>query len=286
MSQNPKFPDKVVDLPYGLLIFPFATMEAVGAKIMATFTNKSKAQPKPLHEVSHGVSLPNVTKNLQYQVADRVYSREINGRKVSFYHYYTADVIRIVCRELRHIKPIDFTPLIADDSAVVFDIDGAIQWVRQNGLKPVALIRTEENPKYPKKATTTLSHTPPWDNEEKQAKNKPTPVSTSPSQSTIVPATGSKSAQFTGRIVSFGTSQRTGNGDGKPYITYAMKIRSETGAYDKEFIGEHLSDLVADMKLQVGQLIRIQLLGKHYFEVEVDGKMEQRNRNHFAINII
>ena len=65
-----------------------------------------------------------------------------------------------------------------------------------------------------------------------------------------------------------------------------MTLRSETGSYEKQFIGEHLADLVTDMDLREGQLVRLQLLGKHHFEVEVNGKMEPRNRNHFAIETL
>jgi hypothetical protein len=32
--------------------------------------------------------------------------------------------------------------------------------------------------------------------------------------------------------------------------------------------------------------VRLQLLGKHHFEVEVDGRMQPRSRNHFAIETL
>lgn len=286
MSHITQAPEKTENLPFALLTFPFATIEAIGGRILTAFTSKSKQQTKEPQPAKAGNRIPDITTNQQYMIADRTYSAEVRGRKVSFYQYHEANVIRIICRELRHLKPIDFTPAIAEEAAVVYDIDGAIQWVRQNGLESEVVKRTAAKVQPPSGKAAAPTHTAPREIEGRQENSKPATPGASSAALNIVPATGNKSAPFTGRIVSFGTSKRTGNGDGKPYITYAMKIRSETGAYDKEFIGEHLSDLVADMKLQVGQLIHIQLLGKHYFEVEVGGKMEQRNRNHFAINII
>ena len=62
-------------------------------------------------------------------------------------------------------------------------------------------------------------------------------------------------------------------------------MRTETGLYEKHFIGEHLADLVTDLGLREGELVCL-LLGKHHFEVEVNGKMEARSRNHFAIETL
>jgi hypothetical protein len=281
MSLNPQAPKKPGDLAFTLLTFPFDTLEAIGSRIANAFASKSKPHPKEAPPAPVGERLPDITPNLQYLVADRVHSAEVRGRKVSFYQYHSAQVIRIICRELRHLKPIDFTPAIADGAALVYDIDGAIQWVRQNGLESDAVKRAASKaPNRPAKASAKV---PAPEVEGEQVKPKPAaPAAPSTASLNIVPATGNKSVPFTGKIVSFGTTQIKSEGR-KPYATYAMTLRSETGSYEKQFIGEHLADLVTDMGLREGQLVRLQLLGKHHFEVEMNGKMEARSRNHFAI---
>jgi len=283
MSLNPQAPKKPGDLAFTLLTFPFDTLEAIGSRIANAFASKSKQHPKKAPPPPAGERLPDITPNLQYLVADRVHSAEVRGRKISFYQYHSAQVIRIICRELRHLKPIDFTPAIADGAALVYDIDGAIQWVRQNGLESDAAKRAAS--KAPNRPATASAKVPAPEVEEEQVKPKPAAPAASTASLNIVPATGNKSVPFTGKIVSFGTTQIKSEGR-KPYTTYAMTLRSETGSYEKQFIGEHLADLVTDMDLREGQLVRLQLLGKHHFEVEVNGKMEPRNRNHFAIETL
>lgn len=284
MSLNPQAPKKPGDLAFTLLSFPFDTLEAIGSRIANAFVSKSKPHQKEAPPEPAGERLPDITPNLQYMVADRVHSAEVRGRKVSFYQYHSAQVIRIICRELRHLKPIDFTPAIADGAALVYDIDGAIQWVRQNGLESDAVKRAAS--KGPSRPAKTSAKAPAPDVEEEQVKPKPSaPAAASTASLNIVPATGNKSVPFTGKIVSYGTTQIKSEGR-KPYTTYAMTLRSETGSYEKQFIGEHLADLVTDMGLREGQLVRLQLLGKHHFEVEVNGKMEARSRNHFAIETL
>jgi hypothetical protein len=286
MSLTPQAPKKSEDIAFSIVTFPFVALEAVGSGIAAAFTGKFKRQPQEQHAAPADERIPDITANPQYSVADRVCSADVRGRRVSFYQYHAAKVIRITCRELRHLKPIDFTPAIAEGAAVVYDIDGAIEWVRQNGLESEAVKRTAAKAPQRPVSGSGQTQSPPWDVDEKPAKAKPATSAASTEMLNIVPAAGNKSAPFTGRIVSFGITKRTGVGDKKPYTTYAMKLRSESGTYEKEFIGEHLSDLVTEMSLVEGQLVRLQLLGKHHFEVEVDGRMQPRSRNHFAIETL
>lgn len=284
MSQNPKPLEKIERLPFAALMFPFATIEAIGGRILSSFVNTSNPKPTEKDKIYSHSSIPAITRNLHYVVADRAYISEVLGQRVSFYHYYADRMIRIVCRELRHLKPIEFTPEMAEKERLVFDIDGAIQWIRKNGLDTAAVNAMMPIPQtLPAKTirAATKSHVA-------VDSNKAAPVVSDKknAQLNIVPVIGNKALPFTGHIVSFGIVNRTSMQDQKPYVTYAMKIQSESGAYEKEFIGEHLSDLVEQMDLIEGQLIRIQLLGKHHFEVEVGGKMEKRSRNHFAIAVI
>lgn len=285
MSLHPQAPKKTDDFAFKLLSFPFDTLEAIGSHIVSAFTSKPKQQSKESAPVPSIERIPAITANQQYMIADRVHRAEVRGRQVSFYQYHGAQVIRISCRELRHLKPIEFTPAIAEGAALMYDIDGAIQWVRQNGLEATAA--KQAAPKAPANSPKGAAKTqsPPWDVKEAPATTKPAVSAASNAGLSIVPATGNKSAPFTGVIVSFGTTQIKSDGR-KPYTTYAMTLRSETGSYEKQFIGEHLADLVTDLGLQEGQLVRLQLLGKHHFEVEVSGKMEPRRRNHFAIETL
>jgi hypothetical protein len=283
MSLYPQAPKKPDDFAFKLLSFPFDALEAIGSRIASSLTIKSPPQPKELEPAPVGERIPDITANQHYMIADRVHRTEVCGHAVSFFQYHAVQVIRISCRDLRHLKPMEFTPAVAEDAALVYDIDGAIQWVRQNVLESnAAKLAAQKQPARQIKAAAGKTQLPPRDAEAKQAKATPAAPAISNGPLNIAPATGNKSVPFTGRIVSFGTTQIK-SGDRKPYTTYAMTLRSETGSYEKQFIGEHLADLVADLALHEGQLVRLQLLGKHHFEVEVNGKMEPRVRNHFAI---
>ena len=281
MSLNPQAPKKPDDFAFALLSFPFDTLEAIGSRIAAAFTSKFKQQPRNAKSAQAGERIPDITANQQYMIADRVHRTEVRGRNVSFYQYHAAQVIRISCRELRHLKPIYFTPTIAEGADLVYDIDGAIQWVRQNGLEATAAKQAAS--KEESGASKAAARTP--EVKDDPIKAKPVPPSSASAPLNIVRATGNKSMPFTGKIVSFGITQIKSEGR-KPYSTYAMTLRSETGSYEKQFIGEHLADLVTDLGLHEGQLVCLQLQGKHHFEVEVNGKMEERSRNHYAIQTL
>lgn len=285
MSLNPQAPKKPDDFAFALLSFPFDTLEAIGSRIASAasaFTSKSKQQPKESESAQVVERMPDITANQQYMIADRVYRTEVRGHNVSFYQYHAAKIIRITCRELRHLKPIDFTPAIAEGAALVYDIDGAIQWVRQNGLESNAAKRAaapSAAPRASKEAVKTA------ESKDDLVHAKPAVSAAAAAPLNITPATGNKSMPFTGKIASFGVTEIKIEGR-KPYSTYAMTLQSETGTYKKQFIGEHLADLVADHGLREGQLVRLQLLGKHHFEVTENGKVEQRSRNHYAIQTL
>lgn len=286
MSLTPQAPKKSEDLAFALLTFPFATIERVGARILAVLTKKENRHTVDTPTNLSGAAIPAVTPNLKYVVADRVHSAEVRGHKIGFYQYHEAKIIRISCRELRYFKPIDFTPAVAEAGSVAYDIDGAIQWVRQNGLESEAVKHATRKPPVQVSKGAVEAQLLSTNANAPAAVPKTSPPAAAAPALNIVPAGGNKSAPFTGKIVSFGITKRSGGTDKKPYMTYAMKLQSESGAYEKEFIGEHLSDLVTDLELKEGQLVRIQLIGKHHFEVEVAGKMEPRSRNHFEIQTL
>lgn len=74
---------------------------------------------------------------------------------------------------------------------------------------------------------------------------------------------------------------------GKPgYTTFAIKVKRPSG-YEKEFLGEHLAELAKLHRLRNGMPIRIQLLGKRHFTVEVrDGEFETRYMNEYSITVL
>lgn len=283
MSLNPQAPQKPHGLAVALLALPFIAIDAAGTRIASALRKKHPAKTGSLPAAPVEERLPDITANRQFLIADRLHRAEVNGRQVSFYQYHAARIIRISCRELRHAKPIDFTPAMAEKAHLVYDIDGAIQWVRANGLeanggkRPASKVEAKSN------NAPVNEQTPPWDTDN-ASKPKSKSQTASAEALDLVPATGNKSLPFTGHIVAFGITQISGKG--KPFQSYAMTLRSETGSYEKQFIGEHLADLVAEMSLHEGQLIKIQLLGKHQFEVEVSGKTESRSRNFYQIQIL
>lgn len=283
MSYNTPAPEKAEHLPFAALVFPFATLDAIGSRILSAF--KTKPQPQLIESVKNtpDTSLPAITPSLHHVIADRAVKAEVNGRSISCYHYFAANVIRIVCRELRHLKPIDFTPDMAESNAVVFDIDGAIQWVRKTGLETPAAAAKTCPQKVPSDKETRQSIYSTSADDSGHDTTVPRPVGSNVQLSKTTPISENKGAPFTGRIISFGNTTRKGSNDQKPYVTYAMKLQSESGTYEKEFIGEHLLDLISEMSLTKGQLVCIQPLGKSHFEVEVNGVMQKRSRNHFAI---
>lgn len=283
MSLTHQAPKKADGLAVTLLAYPLFAIEVVTDRVIAAFSRK----PKQHATDEADPQVPNITPNQKYLIADRVCIAEVRGQNVSFRQYYALEVIRITCREKRHMKPIEFTPAIADGAALIYDIDGAIQWVRQNGLESDAAKRASSSSQSRPGKGAAKTQAPARPVEEEAAKTMPAPPAAVPASAplNIVPATGNKGTPFVGKIVSFGATQIKSEGR-KPYTTYAMTLRSETGAYEKQFIGEHLGDLVGELSLREGQLVRLQLQGKHHFEVEVNGKMEARSRNHFAIETL
>lgn len=308
MSQNSQMPENTENLPFAALTFPFATIEAIGSRVFAAIRGSRTAPRKEKQQSFPTNPGPMITQNLHYVVADRTFKAKIHNHNVSFFHYYKENLIRVSCRELGNFTPVFFTPSTAEKHALRFDIDGAIQWVQKFGLEttlggksPAASHVMQNQPSKavrgqaleqnmltvpdPIRSQSRLTNTAPWEN----SRLVDIPAKTShdsTGQLNIVPAVGSKAMPFEGRIVSFGPTTRSNSEDDTPYLTYAVKVESRSGAYSKEFIGEHLSELVPEMKLTEGQLVCIQLVGKYHFKVEVNGKMQPRNRNHFHIKVL
>lgn len=275
MNPNPPETKRADEVAVFLLALPYLALKCAGRMIMKAAGPKSSTPPENSSEVIQD-KLPAVTPKPLYNVANRVHSALIHGKKFCFYQYFDAETIRVTSRGTGVLREEFFTPAIAAENSLSFSIDGAIEWVR--GAQPSTFGQAGRRAKRPEKDSAKV---------EPVVLAKPTTSpAAAPSDSTIVPPPANKAKPFTGHIQFFGEVERTGLQDKKPYITYSVRLRAESGSYEKEFIGEHLAELVSTHCLKIGMLVKLQLLGKHHFTVVVDGKTERRSRNEFALTVI
>lgn len=226
-------------------------------------------------------------------VADRVCSAMIAGQSVSFFQYVQAKVIRISSRVNRRHLEANFTPAIADECGIAFDLDGAIQWIRERGFPSPANAVKGGRQAREAKPDGEPDAAPPFDAPFKSSR-KAGPGSGRTAAAadkgaeteqprTLIPAAANKGRPFTGRITFAGEEKRYGAPGEKPYVTYVVKLESESRSFVKDFVGEHLGELVAQYKVKIGDLVTVQLLGREHFSVVVDGRTEERRRNHYSI---
>lgn len=255
-----------------ILALPVLALQSAFDLTKRAITGKSavSAELLPIQEeepVVHNSCIP------KYQIANRVHCAIMGTLKVSFYQY-GSHYIQAVTRRNGQCKKVTFSPSIASKQNLPYSIDGAMQWVRQVGFKEAidaSIPVIAAKPVVPVLAAPLVGSTP----QEKQ--------STKPVTSDYQPV---KTRAFTGTIISMGESERPGKDGAPPYMTYSVKLAAQYGGLEKEFIGEHLSELVEANGLQLGQLIKLQLLGRNPFTVIVDGKEEKRNRNEYALEIL
>lgn len=275
MNPQPPETKRADEVAVFLLALPYLALKCAGRMIMKAASPKISTPPESLPEVIQD-KLPAITPKPLYNIADRVHSSLIFGKKFCFYQYFAPEVIRVTSRGTGVLREEFFTPAIAAENSLLFSIDGAIEWVR--GAQPSKFGQVDPKPKRKEKDCVKVEPAV-------LAKLAPAPAVV-PSDSTIVPPPANKAKPFTGHILFFGEVERTGLHDKKPYITYAVKLRAESGLYEKEFIGEHLAELVSTHMLKIGMLVKLQLLGKHHFTVVVDGKTQHRSRNEFGLTVI
>lgn len=211
-----------------------------------------------------------------FSIADKVHSQMFGTLKVCFYQYVSKGFIRAIARKNGVTKTVIYTSDIAEKSGVQYNMDSAIEWVREVGFKDSI-------------SQNNMSETQPVLTGQPKVEAQETIVAkevcVAKSNVTSI-TTSAKNRPFNGKIIAMGETTRPGRGGKPPYSSYAIKLRSESGGLEKEFLGEHLSELSEKMTLKVGQLIRIQLLGRNKFDVEINGKTEERHRNEFSINFI
>lgn len=299
MSHIPPALTKGETFAVAVLTMPYMVIKTAGRLIERSLTrNPAAAPPAPAPTAAQSPP-PAVAPSIAFVAADRVCSVEVNGQKVNFYQYFAAKVIRASSRANRRLQEASFTPTIAEECGVAYDLDGAIEWIRERGFdgarpQPVKQVSKHRNIE---QADGAELANPPFDapytspaaahpGVAKARGQKPTP--SAPVETpihTLVPVDDRQGRPFRGRILNFGEETRAGRGDAKPYVTYVLKMESESGQYTKDFLGEHLSELVEQHGLQIGQPVTVQLVGKEFFDVEVNGKMEPRRRNHYSIKV-
>lgn len=226
-------------------------------------------------------------------VADKAFRQQFGSVNVSFYQYYKLAIIRAVARKDGVVKVLVFTPEIAAQRGVVFDMRRAIDWVREVGFKnvrpvdpsrltvprvpPQAAIappRQEAAPVAQQRASAQAAAPSPAI--PKAAPVRPAPTSSSPGPGSKPPVDG--------EIVEVGMKECRPY-DGRPgFTSYAITLSQRNN--EKVFYGEHLQELVDQLDLKVGMRVRIQLLGKKPFSVEVKGRWEERTRNEYSIVVL
>lgn len=302
MSLTPQALTSGESIAVAALAMPYMVIKTAGrliGRILAR--NSAAAQPAPPAPASAAVQpqVPAVSPSIALVAANRVCSAEIGGQNVNFYQYFEAKVIRASTRANRRLQEATFTPAIAEECGIAYDLDGAIQWIRERGFGGARTQSLKKGPQHhdPEQPDGAELFEPQVDAPFKSAPmTRPgtakvkgqKPVASAPAQPfmhTLVPADERQGRPFRGRILNFGEDTRPGRGDQKPYVTYVLKMESESGQHTKDFIGEHLNELVQKYNLSAGQLVTVQLVGKEHFEVELNGKMEPRKRNHYSIKI-
>lgn len=228
-------------------------------------------------------ALPDITADRQYVIADRVHSHYFGSMKVCFYHYSRKQVIHAVARKGSCTKELEFTPTLAARLDLPFNMDSAIGYVREHGFKNGTIAGAKQaetapveaaQPKPPAQATPVPA-------------DEPTPTLQEPKSTRLHSSKQTaKNRPFTGRVMFLGESMRPGRDGKPPYSTYVIKLQSESGGMEKEFLGEHLAELAEAKGVKEGSLVRVQLLGRNKFEVVVAGRTEERSRNEYRLDVL
>lgn len=302
MSLPPQALTKGEAFAVAALTMPYMVLQSAGRLIGRTLSRTpAAAAPAPAAPAPAAVKpqAPTVSPSTAFTVANRVCSADIGGLKVNFFQYFDAKVIKVSCRANRRLQEATFTPVIADECGIAYDLDGAIQWIRERGFGGAraqsSKSTTHERNALAQSDNADLSapfdepyRSPPMARPGLAKPRSQKPASSGANEEfthTLVPADERHGRPFRGRILNFGEETRPARGDQKAYVTYVLRMESESREYTKDFIGEHLQELVEKNDLSIGDLITVQLVGKEHFQVNVNGKMEPRKRNHYSIKV-
>lgn len=299
MSRNPQPLTKSEQVAVNLMTVPFTALFSAAHLVVngiAKARSKTKQAPKAPAQPSISPKALPVSPPSTFTIADRVCSANIGGQQVNFFQYHRAGLIRISCRANRRVLHAAFTADVAEQCGIAFDLDGAIQWIRERGFPrqdnqsatagkqrhddAVLGAEDEESPPFDQPYKSPRMARPGL---EKAAKKSAPQGASDQASHTLSPVENGKGRPFTGRILFFGEEKRNGRPGEKPFVTYVMKLESESSEHVKDFLGEHLAELVEQHNLRVGQVVTVQLMGREHFFVEVNGKLEERRRNHYSI---
>ena len=285
MSTTPQALTRGESIAVAALAMPYMVIKTAGRLIGRSLTrNPVAAQPAPPAPAPAPVQPQGTAASplTAFVPANRVCSAEIGGQKVNFYQYFDARVIRVSCRANRRLQEATFTPAIAEECGIAYDLDGAIQWIRERGFGGARAQLAKKAPQPQRDPVQTADadqFAPPFDEPFKSAPMaRPGPVKakgqkpapSAPAQTfthTLVPADERQGRPFRGRILNFGEETRPGRGEQKSYVTYVLKMESESGQYTKDFIGEHLDELVQQHNLSVGQLVTVATCISNWFDL-------------------
>lgn len=278
-NNNDKKAASMISMPFHTFVTSSHLVKAATSPV-----NRQMSTPPPAFEAEPTERGANKGQPV-YRVADRVLGHLYGNMKVSFYQYFREHRIVAIGRKNGFLKEKVFTPEIAYACDVSFDMDGAIAWIRKTGFADVGIGRSEI--------------VPPWeDYPEDQQVARPEPCAEKPKPQAVptkveakapvlvAQPNPKKSRPFTGKIIEIGETKRPGRDGRPPFTTFLIKLRSESGNLEREFLGEHLGELTEEHSLKKGDLVKLQLLGRERFTVTIDGQDEERTRNTYAIEVI
>ncbi|PPC88012.1 MAG: hypothetical protein CTY39_01385 [Hyphomicrobium sp.] len=263
------------------IALPFLILNAAASLVFRALHATQTEHVKTKAAVLTQQPLPDITENTKFEIADRTYCVRFGDLKVCFYQYVDRQHIRAVARKAGCTKEVYFTPKIATELNVPYNLDSAIAYVRQFGFKKGSVPRA-----YVPDAKALEPQPANVIGTKSQEEAPPPKTYTKPLPRLHTEVQQNKNRPFTGHIVQMGLTVRPGRDGKPPYETYAVMLRSESGGMEKEFIGEHLAELVESHNVAVGDLVRIQLLGRNRFEVKIGNRMEERTRNEYSLDLI
>lgn len=306
------------ELAASFIASPFIAIIKAGqmvSKTLGQVEENTRVDAVPQRQVSlHDPPAIRPTDPERFLIADKVFSKPCKTFTICFQQYNKLRIIRATARKDGITKELIFTPAIAAARGVVFDMQSAVEWVSEIGFKGVRPTNYLSSPSATHAAPAAVaapSPLPPAFQEEAfRPQSAPTPEAPPPRQTppprqapppvaptpqrrqnmassphVLQPGKGAK-PPFEGVIVSMGSIERAGF-NGKPgYTTYAITVRKKYSGIEQEFAGEHLAELASELDLETGNNIRIQLLGKARFTVDVRGKTEERTRNEYSIEVL
>lgn len=263
------------DIAVHIIGLPFRAMQSA-AKLSARAVVSRPKEIKPIVEEPSAPKQEAVAEARPImRAADRVHSQMYGQQKVCFYYYCKEEVIKATARRDGKTKDVIFTPEIAAQHSLPFSMEGATLWVGEFGFQQGRAASVAIPLARP---ASVINEVP----------TKAVPASPAPAKAEAgsTRAESSKAKRpFEGTIVSFGPTQRNGLNGKPPYMTYCLKLVSSlTG--EREFIGEQLAELVDQYDLKKDQMVRLHPLGRRPFQVMENGKLQDRHRNEYSIEIL